>query len=89
MTQKEWHSLHSTPTTNGRIEVDGKSYDAVSQGTIIEEGAFVEVLSIESNRILVSKVEHAEHQQQTIINAEAVPVKKSTFEDDLEQSLGD
>jgi len=79
----------STLMPNGRIEVDGKSYDAVSQGTIIEEGAFIEVLSIESNRILVSKVEHGEPQQQTIINAEAAPVKNSTFEDDLEQSLGD
>ena len=74
---------------NGRIEVDGKSYDAVSQGTIIEEGTLVEVLSIESNRILVSKVELAEHQQQTNINTEAAPMKNSTFEDDLEQSLGD
>ena len=73
---------------NGRIEINGKSYDAVSQGTIIEEGVLIEVLSIESNRILVSRVDQADPQPPTIDNASDT-IEFSTFEDDLEQSLGD
>ncbi|MEL0095969.1 MAG: NfeD family protein [Planctomycetaceae bacterium] len=78
----------STLMPNGRIEINGKSYDAVSQGTIIEEGVLIEVLSIESNRILVSRVDQADPQPPTIDNASDT-IELSTFEDDLEQSLGD
>jgi len=78
----------STLMPNGRIEINGKSYDAVSQGTIIEQGCFIEVLSIESNRILVSRVDHAIALPDTIGDVSDT-VEHSTFEDDLEQSLGD
>ncbi|MBA62653.1 MAG: hypothetical protein CMJ76_09845 [Planctomycetaceae bacterium] len=79
----------STLMPNGRIEIDGKTYDAVSQGTIIEEGFAIEVLSIESNRILVTQVEQSPSDQQSTGDRTDTTVEYSTFEDDLEQSLGD
>ena len=74
---------------NGRIELDGKTYDAVSPGTIIEEGAAIEVLSIESNRILVTQVDGTTPGKEAIKKPNEAAIKYSTFEDDLEQSLGD
>ena len=71
---------------NGRIEIDGKSHDAVSQGMIIEAGASIEVISIESNRILVMQVDlpHDESIHLETTNE----VEFSSFEDDLEQTMG-
>ncbi|MEE2676720.1 MAG: NfeD family protein [Planctomycetota bacterium] len=74
---------------NGRIEIDGKAYDAVSPGTIIEEGCSIEVLSIESNRILVTQVDDIVRGKETIAKTNEAAIKYSTFEDDLEQSLGE
>lgn len=79
----------STLMPNGRIEINGKAYDAVSQGTIIEEGSSIEVLSIESNRILVMQVEPVSANQQSPNDTTTATVEYSTFEDDLEQSFED
>lgn len=41
----------------GTIQLDGKRFDAVSNGTHIEKGAKVRVLEVRGNRIVVEEVE--------------------------------
>tara|TARA_B100000676_G_scaffold46868_1_gene45615 strand:- start:6839 stop:7411 length:573 start_codon:yes stop_codon:yes gene_type:complete len=85
--------LHGISTSdlmpNGRIEIDGKSHDAVSRGMIIEAGTEIEVLSIESNRILVGQVKAAQAGSNSEPGNPQPDIEYSSFEDDLEQSLGD
>ncbi|MBI4976465.1 MAG: nodulation protein NfeD [Spirochaetes bacterium] len=40
----------------GQVEIDGKRYDAVSEGSFIEKGLQVKVIKVEGNRIVVGPV---------------------------------
>lgn len=43
----------------GAIEIEGKTYDAISDGSVIERGDAVEVVEIEGTNIVVRKAESA------------------------------
>lgn len=42
--------------TSGKFVLDGKTYDAMSDGEFIEEGSKVKVVAIKNNKIIVKKV---------------------------------
>lgn len=44
----------------GSIEIDGKRFDAVSQGQAIEPGEFVKVIEASGNRVVVRRAPHDE-----------------------------
>lgn len=42
---------------SGKVVIDGKKYDVLTQGEILEAGTPVQVIEVEGNRIVVEKVE--------------------------------
>ncbi len=63
---------------NGQIMVDDRTYDAVSQGTLIEEGTSIVVVTADGNRILVRPVRDGEPE-----------VARETSEQDDDVSMSD
>lgn len=47
----------STLRPSGIIEVEGKRYDAISNGTWVQQGTAIEVVSVDGTRILVNELE--------------------------------
>jgi len=43
----------------GIVEIDGRRYDVVSQGGLIEPGTAVEVIEVEGNRVVVKRADVA------------------------------
>jgi membrane-bound ClpP family serine protease len=72
---------------SGSIVVDGKSYDAISEGLMIEPGEGVKVVRVDGNRIVVRKVREDEQFQesgeQDILSRPASDVIPGAFEDPL------
>ena len=62
---------------NGQIMVDDRTFDAVSQGTLIEEGTSIVVVTADGNRILVRPVLEGE---------EEVARETSVQDDDISMS---
>jgi membrane-bound ClpP family serine protease len=63
---------------NGQIMVDDRTFDAVSQGTLIEEGTSIVVVTADGNRILVRPVLEGEEE-----------VARETSEQDDDISMSD
>jgi len=42
--------------TSGKLVLNGKTYDAMSEGEYIEEGSKIKVVAIKNNKIIVKKV---------------------------------
>ena len=74
---------------SGSIVVNGRLYDAVSEGVVIECGENIKVIRVDANRIVVRKVrseeqfEDAGEQDSDILSRPADEVIPGAFEDPL------
>jgi len=70
---------------NGRIRLGNDQLDAVTNGTMIEEGKQVEVVSAVGNRIMVKEVIQSDEPSSHLSEENSESIDYSSFEEDLNE----
>ena len=70
---------------NGRIRLGNDRFDAVTNGTMIEEGKQVEVVSAVGNRIMVKEVIQSDEPSSLLSEENSESIDYSSFEEDLNE----
>ena len=65
---------------SGAILIDGKTYDAISEGMAVDEGDYVKVVSVRTNRPVVHRVDQEAQSGQTGDDMLAAPIDQLGIE---------